>query len=66
MNNKLGIAYEVPLKEILVSEETGKARDIISELQCQTNWLECEVYRDIRKDWKRLLNAFWWGLRQFS
>jgi MoaA/NifB/PqqE/SkfB family radical SAM enzyme len=66
MNHKLGNAYEVPLKEILASEETNNARDIISELQCPTCWLECEVYRDIKKDWMRLLDAYWWGFKQFS
>ncbi len=58
MNHKLGNAYETPLKEILASEETSKICEVISELQCPTCWLECEVYRDIRKDWRRLLDAY--------
>ncbi len=66
MNHKLGNAYETPLKDILASEETSKAREIINDLQCPTCWLECEVYRDIRKDWRRLLDAYWWGFNQFS
>jgi len=66
MNHKLGNAYDTPLKDILASEGTSKACEIIGELQCPTFWLECEVYRDIRKDWRRLLDAYWWGLNQFS
>jgi MoaA/NifB/PqqE/SkfB family radical SAM enzyme len=66
MNHKLGNAYESPLNEILASEETVMACGVINELQCPTCWLECEVYRDIRKDWKRLLDAYWWGINQFS
>ncbi len=66
MNHKLGNAYETPLNEILASEETVMACGVINELQCPTCWLECEVYRDIRKDWKRLLDAYWWGINQFS
>ena len=66
MNHELGNAYETPLKEILASEETRKVCEAISELQCPTCWLECEVYRDIRKDWRRLLDAYWWGFNQFA
>ncbi len=66
MNHRLGNAYEAPLREILASEETSKACEVIGELQCPTCWLECEVYRDIRKDWRRLLDAYWWGINQFS
>lgn len=66
MNHKLGNAYETPLKDILASEETRNAREIISELRCPTCWLECEVYRDIRKDWRRLLDAYLWSFNQFS
>ena len=66
MNHKLGNAYEAPLREILASEETATACGVISELRCPTCWLECEVYRDIRKDWRRLLDAYWWSLNQFS
>ncbi len=66
MNHKMGNAYETPLNEILASEETRNACRVIDDLQCPTCWLECEVYRDIRKDWKRLLDAYWWGINQFS
>jgi Fe-coproporphyrin III synthase len=66
MNHKLGNAYETPLKEILASDETRNACEVIDELKCPTCWLECEVYRDIRKDWRRLLDAFWWSFNQFS
>jgi len=66
MNHKLGNAYETPLNEILASEETRNACGVIDALQCPTCWLECEVYRDIRKDWRRLLDAYWWGINQFS
>lgn len=66
MNHKLGNAYETPLNEILVSEETRNACEIINGLQCPTCWLECEVYRDIRKDWRRLLDAYVWGFNRFS
>ena len=68
MNHKLGNAYSKlgRYAEAIVSEETRKACETISELQCPTCWLECEVYRDIRKDWRRLLDAYWWGFNQFA
>lgn len=56
-----------PLIGVTISlDGEGEAHDIIGELQCPTCWLECEVYRDIRKDWRRLLDAYLWGFNQFS
>ncbi|MCW4051468.1 MAG: radical SAM protein [Candidatus Bathyarchaeota archaeon] len=66
MNHLLGNIYENSLKEILASEETKKARIIISELKCPTCWLECDAYRDVRKDGGRLLRAYFWSLNRFS
>lgn len=57
MNHKLGNINENRLKDILTSPGSHEARDIISRLECPTCWLECEVYRDIKKDWGRLLKA---------
>ena len=57
MNHKLGNIHENSLKDILSSPSAHEARDIISKLECPTCWLECEVYRDIKKDWGRLLKA---------
>ena len=57
MNHKLGNIHDNSLKDILSSPSAHEAREIISRLGCPTCWLECEVYRDIKKDWGRLLKA---------
>jgi len=57
MNQKLGNIHENSLKDILSSPSAHEARDKISRLECPTCWLECEVYRDIKKDWGRLMKA---------
>jgi len=57
MNHKLGNIYQNTLEDILQSPSAHEARSIIEKLECPTCWLECEVYRDIKKDWGRLLKA---------
>ena len=57
MNHKLGNIHENSLKDILSSPSAHEAREKIGKLECPTCWLECEVYRDIKKDWGRLLKA---------
>lgn len=57
MNHKLGNVYQNTLSDILDSPSTHEARAIIEKLECPTCWLECEVYRDIKKDWGRLIKA---------
>ncbi len=66
MNHKLGNVYEHPLRDILKSPSSWKAREIIEKLECPTCWLECEVYRDIRKDGARLVDALIWSITPFS
>lgn len=50
MDNKLGNIREDSFESIWESEKAQSARGIISELQCGTCWLECEVYREISKN----------------
>ena len=57
MNHKLGNIYQNTFEDILQSPSAHEARAIIEKLKCPTCWLECEVYRDIKKDWGRLLKA---------
>jgi MoaA/NifB/PqqE/SkfB family radical SAM enzyme len=66
MNYKLGNIYEDGLREILQSTRSNEARETIKKLECPTCWLECEAYRDIKKDWGRLLNALIRGLKPSS
>jgi MoaA/NifB/PqqE/SkfB family radical SAM enzyme len=66
MNYRLGNIYEIKLHEILDSVSAHKAREKIQNLECPTCWLECEVYRDIRKDRKRLLDASMWAINLSS
>jgi MoaA/NifB/PqqE/SkfB family radical SAM enzyme len=57
MNHKLGNIYQNSLKDILNSPSSHEAREIIQKLECPTCWLECDAYRDIRKNWGMLLKA---------
>lgn len=66
MNHLMGNAFETSLKEILSSEKAEEARKIIDRLGCPTCWLECDAFRDIPKDWGRLLRACLWSLNRFS
>jgi len=66
MNHRMGNAFETPLREILSSGEAEEARKIIGRLGCPTCWLECDAFRDIPKDWGRLLRALLWSFNQFS
>jgi MoaA/NifB/PqqE/SkfB family radical SAM enzyme len=63
MNHKLGNIYQNPLGDVLKSPSSWEAREIIKKLECPTCWLECEAYRDIKKDWMRLFNALIWGIK---
>jgi sulfatase maturation enzyme AslB (radical SAM superfamily) len=66
MNHKLGNAFETPLRSILSSEEAERAREKIRKLECPTCWLECDAYRDISRDWGKLMRAWLWSLNRFS
>lgn len=66
MNQRMGNAYEAPLREILTSAEAEEARRTIGRLECPGCWLECEVFRDIQRDRGRLLRAFLWSLSPSS
>ena len=66
MNHRMGNAFTTPLSEILSSEKAKEARRIIGCLGCPTCWLECDAFRDIPKDWGRLLRAFLWSFNRFS
>ena len=61
MNHKLGNIYENNLDEILMSPSTWAARETIEKMECPTCWLECETYRDITRNRKRLFDAVLWG-----
>ena len=62
MNQKLGNIYQHRLEDIMNSPSAWEARETIQNLECPTCWLECEVYRDLIKDRKRLFNAFLWAV----
>ncbi len=57
MNHKLGNIYQNTLKDILSSPSSHEAREKIQKLQCPTCWLECDAYRDIKKNKEMLINA---------
>ncbi len=63
MNHKLGNIYQHSVEDILASPSAWKARELIENQDCPTCWLECEVYRDLKKDKKRLLEAFLWAVK---
>ncbi len=63
MNHRLGNIYQTNLSDILKSPSAWEAREIIKKLDCPTCWLECETYRDIKKDWMRLFSALIWGIK---
>ena len=62
MNQRLGNIYQNKLDDILASPSAWEARERIQNLECPTCWLECEVYRDLIKDRKRMLDAFLWAV----
>ncbi|MGW8180926.1 MAG: hypothetical protein ACWGQW_19520 [bacterium] len=57
MNHKLGNIHQNTLKDILSSPSSHDAREIIQRLECPTCWLECDAYRDVRKNREMLINA---------
>ena len=57
MNHKMGNIYQNTLKDILSSPSSHEAREIIQRLECPTCWLECDAYRDIRKNKELLISA---------
>ena len=63
MNTKLGNVYNNTLKEILQSRKALEAREKIKKLNCPGCWLECESYRDIKKEWLILFKALVWGIK---
>ena len=61
MNHKLGNIYQHSLEDILASPSAWEAREQIEKQACPSCWLECEVYRELVKDRKRLLDALRWA-----
>jgi MoaA/NifB/PqqE/SkfB family radical SAM enzyme len=53
----LGNALEKPLREIWGSREAKTARETIRMGGCPGCWVECEAFRDIRRDVKGLLST---------
>jgi MoaA/NifB/PqqE/SkfB family radical SAM enzyme len=53
----LGNALEKPLREIWESREAKTARETIRRGCCPGCWVECETFRDIRRDVKGLLST---------
>lgn len=60
MNHRLGNIYQQRLDDILSSPMAEEAKKLVSNLECPNCWVECEVYRELRKDKKRLLDALYW------
>jgi MoaA/NifB/PqqE/SkfB family radical SAM enzyme len=50
MGERLGNVRESTLEGIWSSAEAVKARKKIEEGRCPGCWVECEAYRDIRRD----------------
>ena len=71
MDAKLGNIREESLTEIWLSDEAEKIREQIRRGRCPSCWVECEAYRDIKRNrWglaatalKGLVNPSTAGLR---
>jgi MoaA/NifB/PqqE/SkfB family radical SAM enzyme len=50
MDDKLGNIRENSFESIWNSKKAEEVRKNVGKLQCQTCWLECEVYREINKN----------------
>jgi MoaA/NifB/PqqE/SkfB family radical SAM enzyme len=57
VNDRLGSIREASLEEIWQSEVATKARRRINDGDCPGCWVECEAYRDIRRDLRGLMSA---------
>ena len=57
MDGPLGNALEKPLREIWGSGEAAEARRIIGSGGCPNCWVECERFRDIRRDARGLVRT---------
>jgi len=55
MDRKMGNIRERPLEEIWLSEEAERTRGLIGDGMCPNCWVECEAFRDIRRDRSGLL-----------
>lgn len=66
MNQKLGNIHSQSMKSIMASMEAKEARGKIKNLDCPTCWLECEVFRDIKRDKTSFLKAWAWALNLSS
>ncbi len=57
VDEKLGNIREASLEEIWRFEVAAKTRRRIKEGECPGCWVECEAYRDIRRDLRGLMSA---------
>jgi len=57
LDEPLGNAQEQPLREIWRSREAKKARQKIRNGGCPGCWVECEAFRDIRRDMVGLVST---------
>ena len=57
VDERLGNIREASLEEIWRSEVAAKARRRIKDGDCPGCWVECEAYRDIRRDLRGLMVA---------
>jgi len=58
MDARLGNIRDQPLVEIWGSEQAERARERIRGLDCPRCWVECEAFRDIRRDRAGLLKTY--------
>ncbi len=63
MDRKMGNTREQHLEEIWLSEEAERTRELIGDGMCPNCWVECEAFRDIRRDRSGLLVT---ALRTFT
>jgi MoaA/NifB/PqqE/SkfB family radical SAM enzyme len=62
LDEKMGNLRDNSFEEIWNSEEAAEARRRVRNGDCPGCWVECEVFRDIHKDWRRLAST---ALRAF-
>ena len=61
-DRKLGNITENLLRDILGSVEAEKVRKEVAGLRCPGCWVECEAYRELRREWLRVAPAVVWSL----
>lgn len=57
MEDRMGNAIETPMEEIWRSTEASEARRKVMSGHCPGCWVECEAFRDIRRDIRGLASA---------